>query len=200
MQQVNLFQASYRWEEDALPSEQILKIVGTAAALALLLYGVAWLRSSGFTGELGAQLEHMRQLNSQMIDSSERVASRVEDRTLSGRVAELRERLNAKKRLLSALSGRGEGNSEGFSSYLAGLAHRKVDGVWLRSIHLGKGGDSLKVVGSALAPEGVAELLDQLGNERSFDGRQFRTFKMKTSDERLGAIDFVIATEAENPS
>ncbi len=194
-QQVNLHQASLNWEDNALPASLVLQVVGAAVGVLVLVYLVTWFRASSVTGELDHQVTSMQELNLKLADYSERIGHRMEDGVLSSRVVALREQLEAKKRLLEALSNRSEGNSDGFSPHLAGLARRTVDGVWLRSIKISKGGQAITLVGSTLDAESVPVLLQELGNEVAFAGRDFQTFKLDQSNIREGAVDFVIATE-----
>ena len=197
IQQVNLYQASYSWEDDALPAAMVLKIVGAAAALFLVLWLVDLVRTSSVTSTRDAQAARMQELQAQLAEYSERAGRLVSDNSISSRVTELHEQLASKRRLLEALSSREAGNDEGFSSHLTGLARQTVDGVWLRSIAIGKGGHSLMLSGSTLSATAVPDLLQRLGEAPAFSGRQFRTFRLELSEARPDAIDFVLATEAE---
>ncbi len=106
--------------------------------------------------------------------------------------------VGGKNRLLEALASHGLANREGFSEHLLGLARQRVDAVWLKRIRIHNGGRSLALAGSSLRPEAVPELIEQLGPEPAYVGREFQALLMQVPEEGQPIIDFALSTEREH--
>lgn len=65
------------------------------------------------------------------------------------------------------------GNTRGYSAFLGAFARRTQYGVWLTSIQIGSGDDSLTIAGRALRGEMVSSLLAQYKLEPALKGRPF---------------------------
>jgi hypothetical protein len=127
------------------------------------------------------------------------LAARATDGALASSVGALSAELEAKADLLAQLGTKGGPNDLGFSSHLTGLARRRVEGLWLQSIRLSAGGQSLELGGQTLAPEHLPELLQLLGREPSFAGRTFKSLRLERAPADSGAIAFWISTDEAAP-
>ena len=65
------------------------------------------------------------------------------------------------------------GNTKGYSDFLGAFARRAQPGVWLTSIQIGPGDESLSITGRALQGEQVSTLLTQYRAEPALKGRPF---------------------------
>ena len=101
---------------------------------------------------------------------------------------------DAKRRLLGLLSSESLGNTTGFSDHVAGLARRRVEGVWLRGIRIEAGGGELVLEGSALDPALVPRFLRGLGEEKAFLGSEFRSLRIERSSLEPGRMDWTART------
>ena len=70
----------------------------------------------------------------------------------------------------------------------------------MREIRISDGGRTLALTGSTLAPAAVPELLEKLGREPAFSGREFRRFLLEQGPEGIQAVDFALSTHAGTDS
>jgi hypothetical protein len=198
-QQINLYQTAPSTWESSLPATTLIKFtVGLLVVLvaASVYTGVmAWMQDE----KLAEVREQKDVLSRQLAGLAKQEAERTADPEFAARVDALQEEVGSKTQLVDSLSARVVGDTRGFSSLLAGLARQHVDGVWLKKIEIGNGGQRLSLVGSALRADGVPELLEQLSSEGAFVGREFKTFELQLGDDTR-VIDFWLVTGLERTS
>ena len=114
---------------------------------------------------------------------------------LAGEVARLAVALKGRRQLIDSLSTRVD-DGAGMSVYLAGLARRRLDGLWLTGVQIAKGGAELQIKGSALDPELVPRLVQRLSAEAEFQGRKFRTLTIERPESDPKRVDFLLRTSA----
>ena len=189
-QQINLYQPIFRRER------RVFSAVAIAQAGGLVLAGLALMYAYG-----RVQLERLEaqraRLEAQVTERAARVEQlarqyppRRRDPGLERRVAALERELAGKRRVVRGLEGGEFGNVEGLSPYLEALARRPVRGLWLRSIAVGKGGAALLLEGSALDPQLVPRLVQDLGQESPLAGRAFERLLIERPDRHRRQVDF----------
>ncbi|GAB4350704.1 MAG: hypothetical protein Kow006_13750 [Gammaproteobacteria bacterium] len=197
MQQVNLYQRERHVAPRPTYAYALLGVVVSVLVVFALVYtSVHWqfeqvrlerVRSSEQRASLTKQKEALhQQLKQQRVS----VALTAEKERLE------RER-EAKRQVLSLLSGDAAGNQEGFSGHLEGLARRPVKGLWLTGIRIDAGGARLALSGSALEAELVPRYLQALSDEPAFAGHEFLTLNMERPEKDPGRLDFRLATRPE---
>lgn len=196
-QNVDLHVVRLQREVPALGAPRLFQIGGAALVTLALVYGYALWRA--------AQAEsHLEALRVQRAAETTRVADLATlypptpvDAALEAEVAQLTRERDAKSRLLQLLATHELGNRTGFSEHAAGLARQRVNGLWLRSVHIGEGGDDIALAGSALQPELVPRFLQALGDEAVFAGRAFASLRIERSKDDPAVLDFALRTHAE---
>jgi len=113
---------------------------------------------------------------------------------LEKKLKDLQSERKAKQFLVNTLSGRSIGNSDGFSSYFAGIARQHIKGMWIQRLELDNGGDVIGIYGSTLQPELVPQFIQALAKEESFAGSKFQIFSMQRDEENKAAINFTLRT------
>jgi hypothetical protein len=180
-----------------LSARQIVWIGGLCAAFLGLLFGVEQLR----TRDEAHALEALREGSADAADGIVRLAeTHPPARANPGLQEEVERRTSereVKSELLRLLSSHSLGNAGGFSPYLAALARRRVNGLWLTEIRLTRGGRELRLAGSALEPDLVPRLIEDLQEEEAFEGTKFRQFCMERAPDDGGRVDFSLDTNGE---
>lgn len=194
-QQVNLYQPIFRKERRVFSARAMLASVGVVLAGLLLIYGYAHWQMYELRAELG-RLEAQRRAATERLTGLEGVIpARGKSQLLEAEIGRLERELDRKRRVAAALEGGALGNTEGFSSYLTGLARQRVDGLWLTGLRISEGGERLILAGRALSPERVPVLVQRLAGESAFAGLHFNTLDMERTDDGARAgIEFVLGT------
>jgi hypothetical protein len=197
-QQVNLLQSEFSNLTFPFFAETLVPALGAIMALLLIIYGYSLWQTWKPEREL-VSLESSKKSHETLLQElKKRRSNRSPDAVLAAEVQALDKTVGGKNRLLDALASHGLANREGFSEHLLGLARQRVDAVWLKQIKIHNGGRSLVLAGSSLTPEAVPELIEQLGPEPAFVGREFQALLMQVPEEGQPIIDFALSTEREH--
>jgi len=192
MQQINLYQDAFRPRREVVTSGQVLIGLGVLLGV-LVLIGVwqGWRNS-----QLAAEVEALRQTvaarEARADELQQSAAQRRPDPRLVETVKRLEGRVEIKRQVLTVLSGRSFGNTDGFVPQLTGLARQRIEGLWLTGLRLYDGGTRLDMTGNALRPELVPRYLQRLANEDIFAGTVFQTFRLDRPEDRPAWIHFVL--------
>jgi len=179
---------------------QLVPVVLLGLILAIGLYwGITSWRTSLLEAEQARISAELGQEKIRVEALASTLAARATDEALATSIGALGAELEAKADLLGRLGSAGGPNDLGFSSHLTGLARRRVDGLWLQSIRLSAGGQSLELGGQTLAPARLPELLQLLGSEPSFAGRTFKSLRLERAAADSGAIAFWVSTDEAAP-
>jgi hypothetical protein len=196
-QHVNLYQLSFHPATPILPGTSILGACALMLSLFILTYGYAWWR-------LWSDTQHLESIQTRYAEEQQQVTELAKthppaqtDGQLAARVQVLTATREAKTHLLRLLSSRRMGNTSGFSQHIAALARQRVEGLWLREIHINHGGRKLALAGSALRAELVPRLIQLLSEEVAFAGSDFKSFRMKRSEANAREIEFAVSTNGE---
>ncbi len=193
-QQVDLYDERFKAPDLVLPAVDVFKMCGLFLAVLLLFTTVRGCSISSLKGDVAELQASQKALEAENAAYEQEFPPAVADTVLDAQVQGLEREQTWKKRLVAELTNQDPANSIKFSSYLEGLASQPVKGLWLREIHVRKGG--LDLAGSTVRPELVPRFMKQLGREKAFEGREFKTFKMDSKTEGSGHIDFELKTEA----
>lgn len=193
-QQINLFSPTLLGSTDRFSSTRLLAVL-CAGVLLLTLYGTwqQWRWHSG-QSQLSTLQHAVEQLQTEVAQRSGELAERQDTAALEQRLARLEEEYRAKQHLLAQVTGRDIGNLDGFSEQLAGLGRHPPEDLWLRAIHLAKGGNEMLLEGSTLDGERVPRYLQALADEPWFAGTLFSTLALQRSESEPAQLDFVLIT------
>ncbi len=193
-QQINLYQPRFRKQEKVFSASSMLVVLVAAMVVLVGIYGYAkWNVTVLATEKIRLQQQQVKEvakLDRLAIEYPIKRKSRLVEQQLK----DLQSELKAKQYLVDTLSGRSIGNSEGFSSYFAGIARQHLKGMWLQRLELESGGDVIGIYGSTLKPELVPQFLQALSKEDSFIGSKFQIFNMQRDKDNKAAINFSLRT------
>jgi hypothetical protein len=119
---------------------------------------------------------------------------------LRRQLGETRAALSRKQEVIDVLARGGLLRNDAFSTYLAGLSRRDVDGLWLTGFSIGPGPVAMEIRGRVSDAAALPVYLDQLGRDTVFGGRSFASLVVArgSSGERDGRpfyADFVLKAE-----
>ncbi len=190
-QQINLYQSQLAEKKAPLMAGQIGLLL--AAGVALLAAAGIWQQWQVSRLEARLQAEQERQAGIlRQLSELQTQPPRQKSRLLEQEVARLTAQRDARVPVLEHFSLRTAGyNESGFSSYLAGLARQSADGLWLRGVHLARGGTQVRLTGSAFRPEEIPRYLQRLAGEEAFAGREFSRLQVSRA-EAGSLVDFIL--------
>ena len=193
-QQINLYQPRFRKQEKVFSASSMLMVLVAAMVVLIGIYGYAKWNVVALANE-SERLQQQQVKEIARLDGlSKKYPVKQKSRLIEQQLKDLRGEKKAKQYLVNTLSGRSIGNSNGFSSYFAGIARKHIKGMWIRRLELDNGGDVIGIYGSALEPELVPQFLQALSEEESFAGSQFQIFNMQRDEDNSAAIKFSLRT------
>jgi len=200
MQQINLYTDDFRPKRVVLSLEQILLLpLITVVVLALLSY---WLHVNVEQTKSDISEQESKKTSLQVkldkLEAKARLQRR--DESLVAANKRLSETLGARQKMVGMLDTVVVKDDEGFSSILISLARQKVDGLWLKEIHIGASGKEMTLKGSTTKASAVPGYLQNLRQESSFIGRSFTLFELGQDPERRALVDFVLRSELKQES
>jgi len=189
-QQINLYQPMFRKQKKVFSSSTMLAVF----VLAIVVFGGVFGFARWNVYSLEQQSENMKVSHAAEIARLEALSKKYPVKKKSLRLEDelkkLQKERKAKQYLVSTLSNRTIGNSDGFSDYFVGVARHRSKGMWLNRLELAQGGKVIGIHGSTLKPELVPQFLQSLAAEDSFRGSQFRVFSMQRDSENQNKVDF----------
>ena len=113
------------------------------------------------------------------------------DLSLATKLKKLEQDIINKQLVLSILSDKKLGNTEGFTKHFEGLARQSINGLWITRAHFIEGGTVLDIQGKSRAPELVPKYLQGLSSESAFKGSEFNSFVIhKNAKTKLHEFKF----------
>jgi len=113
------------------------------------------------------------------------------DQSLTIKLKQLEQDIINKQLVLSILSDKKLGNTEGFTKHFEGLARQSINGLWITRAHFIEGGTVLDIQGQSRAPELVPKYLQGLSSESAFKGSEFNSFVIqKNTKTKLHEFKF----------
>ncbi|KZZ52609.1 hypothetical protein A3765_03640 [Oleiphilus sp. HI0130] len=190
MQQVNLYTEEFRPRIVILPLMQMAVLYGVLLSILILIS--VWLSFEQV--DLDAQLENTRQSLSIQRDAKTSLEAKVAmlrlDDALLRQNKRLKQQIQARKALLETLDSVSVRDTQGFSSYMVGLARQTNQQLWLTRINIAESGASMALEGVAVSGKQVPAYLERLKQEPVFVGRNFTTFDLKQDEKNASRIHF----------
>ena len=194
---INLYDPALRRPREWVTLNSL--VIAAAVLLAVMLALGAGLRwdTTRVSVERQALEAEMATLSGEMAAVSAPTGSLAEMRR---QIAETRAALTRKNEVIAVLQRGGMLRSDAFSSYLAGLSRRDVEGLWLTGFSIGPGPLAMEIRGRVSTAAALPVYLDQLGNDTAFAGRSFASLKVDRGsrgeiDGRPFYADFVLKAE-----
>lgn len=193
-QQVNLYQPIFRKQEKIFSAVTMLQAGIIVLAGMLLLYGYNLWQTQQIRNQL-SQLESQRNDNAKQVALLEKqYPEPVKSAALEQRVEREKRRLDVRRKVVATLTKPSVTNTEGFADHLEGLAKQRLPKIWLTSIAITDGGESITLNGSTYKQEQVPQFLQRLAEEKAFSGTGFHSFLMTRSEEQPNQIDFSVSS------
>ena len=204
-QQINLYQPSFRRQEQKFSARTML-LTGLTVVTAIVLLGVLNLwqvsRLEAGVKEMDAQysvvLERFQTINTSL-------SVRPRDRALEQQVQRMQRLIEGRYRVQELLRKGAFSNTEGFSRYFLALARQHLAGLWLTNFDITGAAERMTLKGRSKQPELVPRYIQKLAEENVLSGTEFRVFHMarpqaegKSGSQSL--IEFVISTEQDLPA
>ena len=191
MQQVNLLTPELRASQKRLPLNKALVYAGGLTAVLAVVSLFQWWQQHSQSQQLIAANQEKAKLVQQIETVTSEISAMSDDSNFKKVLLEKESELNNKQNVLTILSGQRFGNTKGFAEHFTGLARQHIDGMWITALNIHGGGDKLNLQGSTFSPEAVPQYLQNLSNESSFKGVEFKTFMMER-DKDSSRVDFDI--------
>jgi hypothetical protein len=207
-QEVNLYQPILRAEKHLFSARAIgIGLVLLMACLATLGGFGAW-RTTRVERSI-AQLEQRQTSQLAMVEregASLQPGRSVEE--LDSQAKELSAQIAARQRALDIVRQGAGSPATGFAARLEALAHRQIDGLWLRDIVVGSSDGRLALRGDAVDPKLVPTYLSAIAQEHAMAGVRFDKLSMRRAKQdeapaqlvfELGAPGLAFAASETHP-
>ena len=201
-QQINLYQPSFRRQEQKFSARTMLlaglTVIGATILLgALNLWQVSRLEAGvrDMDAQYAVVLERFQTINSSL-------SVRPRDRALEQQVERMQRLIEGRYRVQELLREGAFTNTDGFSPYFLALARQHVAGLWLTNFDITGAAEHMTLKGRSRQPEFVPRYIQKLAEENVLSGTEFRVFHM-TRPQAAGKsgsrtlIEFVLSTEQD---
>ncbi len=187
-QQINLFDARFQRQKRHFSAATLAATLAAVLVLALAIQQLYAYQSRSLQASLAQTDARVTQLRDQVARFAREFGAQGGSTALADEIARTEEALRARRVLLASMQ-TGAGTAEGFSAYLAALARRTTQGVWLTGIDID---GSLVIKGRALDGERVPAYIRQLNREEAFAGRTVSELRMSARPEDALEFSFSI--------
>jgi gamma-glutamylcysteine synthetase len=179
MQQINLYQSELRTTQKMLSASKALGYMGFLLVILAFMSFAQWWQQSNQQQRLVKIKQTKQQILKQIEVVSSELAATSDDSEFKKILVTKEKELKNKKLVLTVLAGQKFGNTHGFAEQFTGLSRQHIEGLWLTYLDIHAGGLKLNLQGSTFVPESVPLYLQNLSNEPSFKGVEFKTFLME---------------------
>ncbi len=191
MQQVNLISLGIIPKAEPLRTKQMLLLLGGFSLVLLAVTGWHGVGLAGLKSELvqsKLEVEALRQTN--LLSRTDRP----DTQALRSQVEQLSTTHSAQTNLVRLLNL--QQAQQGFSAQLKSLAAARAEGMWLEEIHFSQGhSEHISLKGKALRAVTVAEFLQNLADQRVFNGQSFEYLSVRSSEGDGSLLGFTIVSE-----
>ncbi|MBA1147175.1 PilN domain-containing protein [Ectothiorhodospiraceae bacterium WFHF3C12] len=188
-QQVNLYQPILRREKKVFSSSALLITLALVALGLALTSGLMYWGQQRQAGELAALERQKRSAEAQVAALEARYEPPQRDEALERQVQSLRAELSAKQQFLERFDPDAVSFGDGFGPWLEAMSRQIFEGIWLDSFSL-YGAGQVNLGGGALKPAFIPRLVERLGNEPVFQGRDFRQLRVSRAEEAPERVVF----------
>ncbi len=196
MQQINLYQPMFRKQRVVFSAVTMLQVGLFFLVVFSSLYAYQVLKVNPYKNQIASLEKELSQLSVQVTALEATQKSKGKSKLLESEIAKLGSELEKREHISKILSSRSFGNSSGFSSYLESFARGHVEGTWLTSVSISKGGSALGLKGKTLSSELVPIYLQNLAEEKSLQGSSFNVMELARVEKKEGEseINFSVST------
>ncbi len=200
MQQVNLYQPVLRKEKRAFSALAILQVALLISLALGVIYSLDVRQIRILKGELAKHKNQETERLARLEMLTKQFPPRRKSRQLERKIERLETQKKQKTRVIDLFADQKQGNTSGFSVYLAGLARQRIPDLWLEGFRIRGGGGQLLIDGSALEAAQVPRYLRRLAAEEVYAGKEFRMFHLSRPDNEPWHVDFSVSTMVKTGS
>ena len=192
-QQINLLDPRFRQRKKHFSAATLALALALLLALSVGLQSLYARQNRALQATLSDTDRRVATLREQLVRFSNEYSAQGRSTALADETARVEERLRARRELLAGMRSGGGGNVEGFSPYLAALARRTMNGVWLTGVEIGGKSGDLVLKGRVLDSDLVPAYIGQLNKEEPFAGRSITELRLtaKTGKATSGPARYV---------
>jgi len=183
IQQVNFYQPIFQKVREPFNVAVMGGILVAAAVIMAAATAYVIYQKHVLEHRITSLQNEQQHLQNQVYVIREKLKPRTTNRLLVTKKDSLNDDLASAHRLSHLLSSNIDEQTGSYSAYFRGLAESSLDGLWLKSLHINQGGESLKISGHAIRPELVPRLLQRLKKQQVFDGHSFENVLMARPKE-----------------
>ena len=184
-QQVNLYLPELRRQKDWLDFQGLLKSVAGLAIVLVLVSGFQAWQLYRLDGELQVADAERESMLEQINAMVARMSATTADPELARMVSTMERELEARRAVLDFMENSAEGNTQGFSSYMADLSRAHLEGLRLSGFELVDSGNNVSLSGEISRADIVPLFLQRLGDQGSFRGKSFESVSIGSEQDRL---------------
>jgi hypothetical protein len=182
-QQINLFNPIFLEKKKHFSARAMLQSLALVLGGLLLLQVFALYQSRSVERLLADASRDAAQRRDQLVTLTKQFSSQGASKTLEQDLPRAEAQLRKRAELLAELRTSAGGNAHGFSAYLAALARRGVQGVWLTGVEVNGRSNDLVIKGRALSAELVPAYVRELSRDPVFAGRALNALQVIAREE-----------------
>lgn len=196
-QQINLYDPRFRKQKQHFSAATLLVALAAVLVLSAAVQSLYAWQNRTLQASLAQAEQRTAALQAQTLQFARELGGQGAGAAVGDELARLEARLRARRDLLATLQAGAGGNAEGFSPYLAALARRTMDGVWLTGVDIGAldragGARALVLRGRVLQAALVPSYIRSLDNEAPFRGRSVHELRVSAKAERAAEFSLTI--------
>ncbi|SMF34554.1 hypothetical protein SAMN02745866_02184 [Alteromonadaceae bacterium Bs31] len=172
LQQVNLYLPEYRPKKEWISANSLALLV-VCTVLMFSLFYVLSLQSISRLEQQVAELENQQLVAGKEVEKLKARAKPFRNNQLAGELRLLRAALKSRMQVEQIIENQNLGNSDGFANSLEALARQSFKSISLHRIKFTDGGRFLQVKGGTKQPEDIAQYIQLLQQEPSFEFTRF---------------------------
>lgn len=198
-QQVNLYQPILRRENKVFTASALLITLGMVALGLVLTTALMFWGQQRQASELEALERQKGSAEARVAALEARYQPPQRSEALQRQVESLRDELAAKQQFLERFDPDAVSFGDGFGAWLEAMARQIFEGIWLDSFSL-YGAGQVNLGGGALEPAFVPRLVERLGEETVFRGKDFRQLRLTRAEEAPERVVFRLTSQDGNAS
>jgi hypothetical protein len=194
IQQVNLYQDTFRPHKTALAAVLIAQIVASLLLILGAVYVYSWLPLGPLEAKVAESQARIAENEASNALLRKAYPAPVVNAATKRRHEQTREKLSHTREVALKLTSGAFGSIDGLSSYLEGFARQHLDGTWLTRVRVQAGGRVIGLDGRALLPDLVPAYIGRLSQEPAFAGTAFSNMVLNADPGGLNEIGFSVRT------
>ena len=199
-QQINLYAPVFRPQKVSWSAGSLIKLT----VLMVLLLGAASAYGYYRTAQLASEQQQLESRNQEIQTQLETISAQSTQKnqteTLEERLKSLKEKRNLSRKALALLKNQTDEMPAPMSKFFLALARQTITGIWLNSIVIQQGGETIMLAGKTYSPDLLPIFIETLRSETAFSGTAFQSLSIQRSSSTADntVLDFQMRTKNTN--